>query len=70
MLHSRSALAALPDAAMQLRCSGVIMFKETLYQSTKDGRRFVDVLAKQGILAGVKVDEVRSARPAHSLDAG
>ncbi|KXZ43103.1 hypothetical protein GPECTOR_102g56 [Gonium pectorale] len=37
--------------------SGVIMFKETLLQSTADGRRFVDVLAEQGILAGIKVDE-------------
>ncbi|PNH10678.1 Fructose-bisphosphate aldolase B [Tetrabaena socialis] len=37
--------------------SGVIMYKETLGQSTADGRRFVDVLAEQGILAGIKVDE-------------
>lgn len=37
--------------------SGVIMFKETLYQKTKDGRPFVEVLAEQGILAGIKVDE-------------
>ncbi|GLC46522.1 hypothetical protein PLESTF_000956500 [Pleodorina starrii] len=37
--------------------SGVIMFKETLYQSTAAGRRFVDVLAEEGILAGIKVDE-------------
>ncbi|PNW86605.1 hypothetical protein CHLRE_02g093450v5 [Chlamydomonas reinhardtii] len=37
--------------------SGVIMFKETLYQSTKAGRPFVEVLAEQGILAGIKVDE-------------
>ncbi|GIM01270.1 hypothetical protein Vretimale_6050 [Volvox reticuliferus] len=37
--------------------SGVIMFKETLYQSTAAGRRFVDVLADAGIMAGIKVDE-------------
>lgn len=42
--------------------SGVIMFKETLYQKTKDGRPFVEVLAEQGILAGIKVDEVRTCR--------
>ncbi len=42
--------------------SGVIMFKETLYQKTKDGRPFVEVLAEQGILAGIKVDEVRACR--------
>ncbi|GIL56530.1 hypothetical protein Vafri_11881 [Volvox africanus] len=37
--------------------SGVIMFKETLYQSTAAGRRFVDVLADEGVMAGIKVDE-------------
>jgi fructose-bisphosphate aldolase class 1 len=34
------------------------MFKETLYQSTADGTPFVDVLARQGVLSGIKVDEV------------
>lgn len=33
------------------------MFRETLYQSTSDGRRFVDALASQNVLAGIKVDE-------------
>jgi fructose-bisphosphate aldolase class I len=32
------------------------MFEETLYQSTADGRPFVDVLKAQGILPGIKVD--------------
>lgn len=32
------------------------MFEETLYQSTRDGRPFVDVLKAQGILPGIKVD--------------
>jgi fructose-bisphosphate aldolase class I len=35
--------------------SGVIMFKETLYQSTKDGRSFVSCLKEQGISPGIKV---------------
>lgn len=39
--------------------SGVIMFKETLYQSSAGGRPFVDCLADQGIMAGIKLDEVR-----------
>ena len=36
--------------------SGCIMFEETLYQSTAAGKPFVDVLAEQGIKAGIKVD--------------
>jgi len=36
--------------------SGAIMFEETLYQSTHDGVQFVDVLKKQGIVPGIKVD--------------
>jgi fructose-bisphosphate aldolase class I len=37
--------------------SGVIMHPETLLQATSDGTPFVEVLARQGVLAGVKVDE-------------
>lgn len=40
--------------------SGAIMFKETLYQSAADGTSFVDVLSRQGVLSGIKVDEVRA----------
>jgi fructose-bisphosphate aldolase, class I len=36
---------------------GVILFEETLYQSTSDGKRFVDVLKEKGIIAGIKVDK-------------
>lgn len=36
--------------------SGLIMFDETLRQSTADGRRFVDVLKGKEMLAGIKVD--------------
>lgn len=36
--------------------SGMILYDETLRQSTKDGRRFVDVLKSKGILTGIKVD--------------
>jgi len=38
--------------------SGVIMFKETLGQCAGDGTPFVEVLRRQGVLVGVKVDEV------------
>jgi fructose-bisphosphate aldolase class I len=36
--------------------SGVIMFDETLRQSTKDGTPFVKVLESNGIIPGIKVD--------------
>lgn len=34
------------------------MFTETLKQATVDGIPFVDVLNQQGVLPGIKVDEV------------
>jgi fructose-bisphosphate aldolase class I len=37
--------------------SGVIMFEETLYQKTDDGKQFVDLLAEKGIVSGIKVDK-------------
>lgn len=40
--------------------SGAILFEETLYQSTPDGRKIVDVLCEQGIVPGIKVDKVSS----------
>jgi fructose-bisphosphate aldolase class I len=36
--------------------SGVILFDETLRQSTKDGKRFVELLKEQNIISGIKVD--------------
>lgn len=36
---------------------GVIFFDETLFQKTKDGRRFVDVVRDAGIVVGIKVDK-------------
>jgi len=36
--------------------SGVILFDETIRQKASDGRTFVQVLEKQGILPGIKVD--------------
>lgn len=37
--------------------SGAILFEETLYQSTKDGKKFVDVMKEQNIVPGIKVDK-------------
>ncbi|CAM9772957.1 unnamed protein product [Choristocarpus tenellus] len=36
---------------------GVILFEETLYQTTSNGKRFVNVLQDKGILVGVKTDK-------------
>jgi fructose-bisphosphate aldolase, class I len=41
--------------------SGVILFDETIRQSAADGTRFVTVLARRGIIPGIKVD--RGAKP-------
>ncbi|CAN6482530.1 unnamed protein product [Victoria cruziana] len=38
--------------------SGAILFEETLYQSTIDGQKMVDVLVSQNIVPGIKVDKV------------
>ncbi|XP_031500156.1 fructose-bisphosphate aldolase 1, chloroplastic-like [Nymphaea colorata] len=37
--------------------SGVILFEETLHQSTTDGKKFVDCLRDQKIVPGIKVDK-------------
>eukprot|EP00250_Pteridium_aquilinum_P005220 c15351_g1_i1 orf=379-1560(-) len=37
--------------------SGAILFEETLYQSTLDGKKFVDCLKEAGIAPGIKVDK-------------
>src|SRR5690242_19501291 len=37
--------------------SGVILYDETIRQKAKDGTPFVDVLSKQGIIPGIKVDK-------------
>lgn len=36
--------------------SGVILFHETLYQKTSDGLPFVELLKKNKIIPGIKVD--------------
>ena len=36
----------------------MILFKEALSQKASDGSSFVECLNKQGVLAGIKVDEV------------
>jgi fructose-bisphosphate aldolase class I len=36
--------------------SGAILFDETVYQKTKDGRPFMELLQQAGIIPGIKVD--------------
>jgi fructose-bisphosphate aldolase class 1 len=38
--------------------SGAILFEETLYQNTTDGKKMVDILQENGIIPGIKVDKV------------
>jgi len=51
----RELLFTTPD--LEKYISGVILFEETLYQSTSDGKPFRELLASRGILAGIKVDK-------------
>ena len=50
----REMLFTTPDCASFL--SGVILFDETLRDTTSDGTPFPQLLAAQGILSGIKVD--------------
>ncbi len=57
----RSLLFTTPGAEASL--AGVILFEETLGQKADDGTRLADVLAKRGILPGIKVDKGTTALP-------
>jgi fructose-bisphosphate aldolase class I len=35
------------------------MYDETIYQKTKDGKRFTEVLKEKGIFPGIKLDTGR-----------
>ena len=37
--------------------SDTILYDETVYQKTKEGKRFIEVLSSKGILPGIKVDK-------------
>ncbi|KAK1563796.1 hypothetical protein Q3G72_032957 [Acer saccharum] len=51
----RELLFCTPGALQYL--SGVILYEETLYQKTADGKLFVDVMKEGGVLPGIKVDK-------------
>jgi len=50
----RQLLFTTPDLGNHV--SGAILFEETLYQSSTEGKPFVDVLNEAGIIPGIKVD--------------
>ncbi len=51
----RELLFTTPDIEQYI--SGVILFDETIRQSTKEGLPFVKLLAQKGIIPGIKVDK-------------
>ncbi|PHU25203.1 putative fructose-bisphosphate aldolase 2, chloroplastic [Capsicum chinense] len=51
----RTLLVSAPGLGKYI--SGAILFEETLYQSTVDGKKIVDVLLEQNIVPGIKVDK-------------
>lgn len=51
----REMLFTAPD--LQDYVNGVILFEETLGQSTKDGKPFAELLSSKGIVPGIKVDK-------------
>lgn len=51
----RTLLITVPGLGQYI--SGAILFEETLYQSTTDGKKMVDVLLQQNIVPGIKVDK-------------
>ncbi|THF97402.1 hypothetical protein TEA_007277 [Camellia sinensis var. sinensis] len=57
--HNRQSLRELlftaPNALPYL--SGVILFEETLYQKTSDGKPFVELLKENNVIPGIKVDK-------------
>lgn len=55
----RTLLVSVPGLGQYI--SGAILFEETLYQSTVDGKKMVDVLVEQNIVPGIKVDKVNDS---------
>mmetsp|Transcript_42794 Transcript_42794/g.70637 ORF Transcript_42794/g.70637 Transcript_42794/m.70637 type:complete len:370 (+) Transcript_42794:137-1246(+) len=51
----RELLFTTPDIGKYI--SGVILFEETLFQKTADGKPFADVLKAAGVIPGIKVDK-------------
>lgn len=50
----RELLFTTPDFEKYI--SGVILFEETVKQSTKDGKKFIDLLKEKDVIPGIKLD--------------
>ena len=48
---------------MEQYISGVILFDETIRQKASNGRSFVEILSRKGIIPGIKVDKGTQALP-------
>lgn len=46
------------DSSVTKFISGVILFEETFYQKDSNGVPFPELLKKQGVYTGIKVDKV------------
>ncbi|KAJ3364765.1 hypothetical protein GGF31_008911 [Allomyces arbusculus] len=53
----RDLLFTVPGSELEKYIGGVILFDETLRQKAADGTPFAQVLAKRGIVVGIKVDK-------------
>ena len=53
--HYRELLFTTPEIEKYI--SGAILYDETVFQKTKDGKRFTEILSSRGILPGIKVDK-------------
>ena len=53
--HYRELLYTCPE--LEKYISGAILYDETVYQKTKEGKRFTELLTSRGILPGIKVDK-------------
>lgn len=62
----RELLLTAPDIGKYI--SGVILFDETIRQSTVDGVSFVEVLKKSGVMPGIKVDQGTVEMPGSSQE--
>ncbi|MFA5854776.1 MAG: class I fructose-bisphosphate aldolase [Candidatus Gracilibacteria bacterium] len=60
----RELLVTAPE--IEKSVAGMILFDETIRQSSADGRKFVDILSAKGILAGIKVDGGTKALALHA----
>lgn len=67
----RDLLFTTPGLGMHI--SGVILYDETIRQSTADGKTFIEVFQGEGVLPGIKVDEGTKAfgdRPEEKVTKG